>query len=199
MNLFIIIAIIWGASALIRSAREKRARANAQRIASEQARIKREMREMRQKAAEETAARLALEREQMKQRREQERLAKEQRDAEAKAEREREKQMKLWEKQRKEDERRDAQLAKHEERLLRLEQKLELAQREEDHYSDEVSAIRIDMAGVEAYVEYMKSKGLMCKGKEAELEKLNKKLFAAETKMIKARQTRELCEMQMSA
>lgn len=199
MNIFTIIAVILLASALIRHSKERKAQREAQRRAEEQDRIKREMREMRQKAAEETAARLALEREQMKQRREQERLAKEQRDAEAKAEREREKQMRLWEKQRKEDERRDAQIAKHEERLLRLEQKLELAQREEDHYSDEVSAIRIDMAGVEAYVEYMKSKGLMCKGKEAELEKLNKKLFAAETKMIKARQTRELCEMQMSA
>lgn len=67
MSLIIIIATIWGISALIRSAREKRARANAQRIANEQARIKREMREMRQQANEEVAARIALEREQMRQ------------------------------------------------------------------------------------------------------------------------------------
>lgn len=78
MTLFIIIGIIWSASALIRSAREKRAREQAQRIASEQARIKREMREMKQRANEEVAARIALEREQMHQRREQERLSAEQ-------------------------------------------------------------------------------------------------------------------------
>ena len=67
MSLLIIIAIIWLTSALIRSAREKRAREQAQRVASEQARIKREMREMKQRANEEVAARIALEREQMRQ------------------------------------------------------------------------------------------------------------------------------------
>ena len=199
MNIFVIIAVILLTSALIRHSKERKARREAQRRVEEQDRIKREMREMRQKAAEETAARIALEREQMKQRKEQERLAKEQRNAEAKAEREREKQIKLWEKQRKEDERRDEQLAKHEERLLRLEQKLELAQREEEHQEEIVTAIRVDMAGLEAYVSYMKEKGLLCKGKEEELRKLNDKLYAAETKLIKARQARELCEMQMSA
>lgn len=78
MSLIIIIATIWGISALIRSAREKKAREKAQRIAYEQARINREMREMKQRANEEVAARIALEREQMRQRREQEKLAKEQ-------------------------------------------------------------------------------------------------------------------------
>lgn len=90
-------------------------------------------------------------------------------------------------------------LRKHEEQLFRIEQKLELAKRDEKHYSDEVTAITIDMKGIEAYVGYMKSKGLPCKTKEAELEKLSKKLYAAETKVIKARQVRELCERQMQA
>ena len=67
MSILLIIFCIWGASALIRSAREKSARENAQRVASEQARIKREMREMKQRANEEVAARIALEREQMRQ------------------------------------------------------------------------------------------------------------------------------------
>ena len=75
MSLILIIAIIWGASALIHSAREKRAKENAQRIASEQARIKREMREMKQRANEEVAARIALEREQMRLAKEQEKQA----------------------------------------------------------------------------------------------------------------------------
>ena len=88
-------------------------------------------------------------------------------------------------------------LARHEEQLFRIEQKLELAERDEKHYSDEVTAITIDIRGIEAYVEYMKSKGLPCKAKEAELEKLSKKLYAAETKVIKARQARELFERQM--
>ena len=99
----------------------------------------------------------------------------------------------------KEQEKQAAQLAKHEERLFKLEQKLELAQREEEHQEEIVTAIRVDMAGLEAYVSYMKEKGLLCKGKEEELRKLNGKLYAAETKLIKARQARELCEMQMSA
>lgn len=131
--------------------------------------------------------------------RRQEEIEREVRRQACEAEREREKQIKLWEKQRKEDERRDAQLAKHEERLFKLEQKLELAQREEEHQEEIVTAIRVDMAGLEAYVSYMKEKGLLCKGKEEELRKLNDKLYAAETKLIKARQARELCEMQMSA
>lgn len=99
----------------------------------------------------------------------------------------------------KEQERQAEVLRKHEERLLRLEQKLELAQRDEEHYSEEVTEITIDMSSVKAYVEYMHSRGLPCKGKEAELEKLNKRLYAAETKLIKARQARELCEKQMEA
>ena len=89
------------------------------------------------------------------------------------------------------------QIAKQEIRLLALEQKMTLAERDEKHYSDEVTAITIDIRGIEAYIEYMKSKGLPCKAKEAELEKLSKKLYAAETKVIKARQARELCERQM--
>lgn len=105
MSLIIIIATIWGSSALIRSAREKRAREKAQRIASEQARIKREMREMKRRANEEVAARIALEREQMRQRREQERLSAEQaKQAE--------------------------QIAKHEERIFKLEQRMATAESE---------------------------------------------------------------------
>ena len=75
MTIILIIFCIWGASALIHSSREKRARENAQRIASEPARIKREMREMKQRANEEVAARIALEREQMRLAKEQEKQA----------------------------------------------------------------------------------------------------------------------------
>lgn len=84
MTIILIIFCIWGASALIHSAREKRARENAQRIASEQARIKREMREMKQRANEEVAARISLEREQMRLAKEQEKERNEREAADAK-------------------------------------------------------------------------------------------------------------------
>lgn len=174
MSILIIVFCAWFLSMMIRSAKEtKRKRAEEQRSAD----LKRMTAEWKQRQAEaklETERLIALEREQMRQAKEQEKLEKEQkRQAEV--------------------------LAKHEERLLRLEQKLELAQRDEEHYSEEVTAITIDMKSVKGYVDYMKGRGLPCKGKEAELEKLNKKLYAAETKLIKARQARELCEKQMSA
>ena len=172
MSLILIIAIIWGASALARASKEVKAERERERLRREQAARSAELQRMtaewKQRQAEakiETARLIAVEREQM-------RLAKEQ-----------EKQADI--------------LRKHEERLLRLEQKLELAQRDEAHYANEVTAITIDMNGVKAYVDYMRGRGLPCKGKEAELEKLSKKLYAAETKLIKARQARELCEKQM--
>lgn len=199
MNLIIIIATVWGISALISHIRQARLAKEQKRQREAQARLLREQRAYAQAQREETARLIALEREQLRQRKEAERERKErERIEKAQADAER-KQAAAWERQRKEDERRDAQLAKHEERLLKLEQKLELAQREEEHQEEIVTAIRVDMAGLEAYVSYMKEKGLLCKGKEEELRKLNDKLYAAETKLIKARQARELCEMQMSA
>ena len=132
------------------------------------------MRRQQAEAKEEAKRVAALEREQMRQAKEQARIAKEQ-------------------------ERQAEQLAKHEERLLRLEQKLELAARDEEHWANEAQAIRIDMAGLEAHVEYYKAKGFPCKAKEDELKRKAKELYTAETKQIKARQARELCEMQMSA
>lgn len=208
MNLFIIIAIIWGASALIRSAREKRARANAQRIASEQARIKREMREMRQQANEEIAARIALEREQMKQRREQEKLTQEQ-EKQAKA------QAAAWEKQRREDERRDAQLAKHEERISTLEFKAKQAeadilneQSRLDHYTEKLSALDDELKRLDSDIEYYQlankvdaeNKARAAKAKvEDKIFNFEEKVRACEKRMSKAQHTKELCEMQMSA
>ena len=174
MSLIIILASIYGIyrvlSAVIAAARESRRQ-------EELARQKRE-REYALKQAK-------LEREQLIQAREQARLER-QMKAEA------EKQERLWAEQQKKN-------AQYEARLFKLEQKLELAKREEDHWNDEASAIRIDMAGLEGYIAYCKSKGLLCKGKEDELAKKSKLLYAAETKAIKARQARELCEMQRAA
>ena len=174
MSLIIIIATIWGISALISHIKQARLAEEQKRQREAQARLLREQRAYAQAQREETARLIALEKA-------------------------RQAQEKMNEKFEREQARQAEQLAKHEERLFKLEQKLELAQREEEHQEEIVTAIRVDMAGLEAYVSYMKEKGLLCKGKEEELRKLNGKLYAAETKLIKARQARELCEMQMSA
>ena len=106
----------------------------------------------------------------------------------------------IQEEQRKaEQERQAEQIAKQEIRLKALEQKLQLARRDEEHWNGELEAVLIDAAGIEAYVNYMKRKGLPCSAKENELKKLQSKAYTLETKALKARQTRELCEMQMQA
>lgn len=176
MSLIIIIAIIWGASTLIRSAREKRAREQAQRVASEQARIKREMREMRQQANEEVAARIALEREQMRQRREQEKLAKEQaKQAE--------------------------QLAKHEKRIADLEFKAEQASADIEHLRvvlDDLNesfdlacqmADKAHAAGDDKREEQAKNKILT----------LRNKIHSAESRLAKAQHTREMARRELAA
>ena len=174
MTLILIIAIIWGASALARATKETKRKRAEQKRSEDLKRMTAEWKQRQAEAKIETARLIALEREAMRQR-------------------EVERKQAEWNRKQEEINR------KTEERLLRLEQKLELAQRDEAHYSEEVTAITIDMKAAKGYVDYMKGRGLPCKGKEAELEKLNKRLYAAETKLIKARQARELCEKQMSA
>lgn len=174
MSILLIVLFCWGLSALARAGKEAARERDRERQRKEQEQMRREMRERMAEAKLETTRLIALEREAMRQR-------------------EVERKQAEWNRKQEEINR------KTEERLLRLEQKMELAKRDEAHYSEEVTAITIDMKAVKGYVDYMKGRGLPCKGKEAELEKLNKKLYAAETKLIKARQTRELCEKQMSA
>ena len=172
MSIILIIAIIWGASALARATKETKRKRAEQKRSEDLKRMTAEWKQRQAEAKIETARLIALEREAMRQR-------------------EVERKQAEWNRKQEEINR------KTEERLLRLEQKMELAKRDEEHYSEEVTAITIDMKAVKSYVDYMKGRGLPCKGKEAELEKLNKKLYAAETKLIKARQARELCEKQM--
>ena len=174
MSILLIIFCIWGASALARASKESKRKRAEQKRSEDLKRMTAEWKQRQAEAKIETQRLIALEREAMRQR-------------------EVERKQAEWNRKQEEINR------KTEERLLRLEQKLELAQRDEAHYAEEVTAITIDMKAVKGYVDYMKGRGLPCKGKEAELEKLNKRLYAAETKLIKARQARELCEKQMSA
>ena len=189
MSVIIIVGIIWGICKLIsaasaaskeraRQAEMARVRAAQERQRAEQARMREEWKAAQAAERERVRQMVALEKEQERQR-----IA---------AQKEAEKQAKLWAEQQKIN-------RAVEERLFKLEQKLELAQREEEHWNDEATAIRVDMAGLEGYIKYCKSKGLLCKGKEEELKKKSKELYAAETKAIKARQARELCEKQMAA
>ena len=172
MKLLLIILAFWLTSCILRGVREYRQQKAEQKRSAELARLSAEWKQRKAEAELETKRLIALEREAMRQR-------------------EVERKQAEWNRKQEEINR------KTEERLLRLEQKMELAKRDEEHYSEEVTAITIDMKAVKGYVDYMKDRGLPCKGKEAELEKLNKKLYAAETKLIKARQARELCEKQM--
>lgn len=138
---------------------------------------------MRQDAEAWVQRQIALEREQM-------RLAQNQARLEREAKAEAAKQEKLWEEQNKKN-------AQYERRLKILEDKLELAIRDEEHWNDEAQSIRIDIAGLNGYIDYMKARGLSCRGKEEERKKLSTKLYNVETKAIKARQARELCELEM--
>lgn len=190
MTLILIIAIIWGASALIHSAREKRAKENAQRIASEQARINREMREMKQRANEEVAARIALEREQMRQAREQEKLAKEQ-------------------------EKQAAQLAKHEKRLADLEYRVSQAesaiyneQIKLDHYAQKLSALDEEIAKIDRDIEYYQlankvdaeNKARAARVKvEDKIFSFEEKVRACEMRMDKAQHTKAMAQREMEA
>ena len=102
MSLIIIAAVIWGICKLI-SAASAAAKERAKQAEAE--RIRRELREAQQRAKEEAARMVALEREQARQAKEQER-------------------------QRKEQERQAAQLAKHEEMIRKLEMRMASAESE---------------------------------------------------------------------
>ena len=102
----------------------------------------------------------------------------------------------------KEQEKQAAILAKHEERLLRIEQKLELAKRDEEHWEHEEERLRCELAGEQAALNYCKNNPVLrskIESYEKKVDKLSKAHYNAETKLIKARQARELCEKQMAA
>ena len=150
----------------------QRRQAEINRIAAEQRRMKEEQRRLAREQVEADRAFRRMAAEQERQRREQERQAREQ-------------------------ERQAEQIARQEIRLKALEQKRDLAARDEEHWTAEYEAVLIDVKGLEAYIRYMKERGLPCSAKETELKKLQGKLYGIETKALKAKQSRELCEMQM--
>lgn len=117
MTIIIIVAILWGVSALVRmaEAQKQRDRVNrinreAQRTKAEQARMREEWRMRLEESKAETARLIALEREQMRMAKEQERQA--------------------------------AQLAKHEEQIAKLEQRMAVAEGEIDFQRQQIDRLR---------------------------------------------------------
>lgn len=184
MSLILIIAIIWGASALVRAARANKQRKELERIKAEQQRQRTEQAEQRQQHNEEVRQRIEQQRELL-------RLAK--------AEREQAE----WNRKQEEINRKQAEHnRKTDERLLRIEQKLELAKRDEEHWSELFDQYDVDLAGEQAALGYMKSNPLLhgqIEKQQRIVDKLSKQRYDAETKLIKARQQRELAERQMEA
>ena len=174
MTLLVLIGIVWGVSALVRASREAKRQREVDRIRREQARRAAEQARMRQEWREAQARAKAETARLIELEREQERQAREQaRQAE--------------------------QLAKHEERIARLEQQVTLAEREIAHYQPIVDELRRQADELTLKVEYYESKGLLCGGYKAQLEKVNNKLYNAETKVIKAQFAKQNAEQKMIA
>ena len=132
-----------------------------------------------QKAREETARLIELEREQMRQRKEQERLAKAELAQQA------------WNRKQEEINR------KNEERIFALEQRMELAEREIAHYKPLLESLEEQYANLDNRIWYLSSKGLPCEGLKRERDKLSERMYKMETKVIKAQQTIDMCQYKM--
>lgn len=147
-----------------------RARARAREIE----RIKAEQKRARLAHNEEVKRQIQLEREQARQAKEQERLAREQA-------------------------RQAAQLARHEEMIVKLKQQVTLAEREIAHYNPILDELRQQAEDLSFKVEHFESLGLPCGGYKTQLEKVNNKLYRAETKVIKAEFVKQAAETKLTA
>jgi hypothetical protein len=182
MTLILIIFCIWGVSALVKAANAKRQQRELERIKAEQNRQRAEQAEQRQQRNEEIRQRIEQQRELL-------RLAK--------AEREQAE----WNRKQEEINRRQEEHNRRtDERLMKIEQKLELAKRDEEHWSELFDQYDVDLSGEQAALNYMKSNPLLrgqIEKQQRIVDKLSKQRYDAETKLIKARQQRELAEREM--
>ena len=179
MSLIIIIAIIWGASALVRASKEAKAERERERLRREQAARSAELARMtaewKQRQAEakiETQRLIALEREQMRQAKEQEKLAKEQ-------------------------EKQAAQLAKHEKRLADLEYRVSQAESDIEFLNDRI-------AQLDAQRDYLllQQSGTIPGGKEhtkyqAKIISIDNQIHTAENKLNKAQHIKAMAQREM--
>lgn len=178
MALLIIGFTLWALCSAIKSsqqrARERRRQAEIEKIRREQARQREAWRRQQAEAREWYKRQQELEREAV-------RLAHEQ------------------ERQRREQERQAAQIARQEEKLAQLQQKITLAEREIEHFAPIVDTLRQEQQALAYKVEYFNSIGLACGGYKARLEKVNSKLYKAETQLIKAQFARQNAQRRKEA
>ena len=190
MSLIIIIATIWGISALISHSRQARLAKEQMRQREAQARLLREQRAYAQAQREETARLIALEKA-------------------------RQAQEKMNEKFEREQARQAEQLAKHEKRISDLETSMSQAEydiRQEqenlNHFTEKLADLDEEKRHIEWEIEsWKKQRHLANIAKcEKKLEKVEDNIFsfeskvrAAEKRLDKAQRTKDFCEMQMSA
>lgn len=181
ITITIIALVLW---LVLRERKSRQQQRELERIKAEQSRQRAEQAEQRQKRNEEIRQRIEQQRELL-------RLAK--------AEREQAE----WNRKQEEINRHQEEHNRRtDERLLRIEQKLELAKRDEEHWSELFDQYDVDLAGEQAALNYMKSNPLLrgqIEKQQRIVDKLSKQRYDAETKLIKARQQRELAERQMEA
>lgn len=190
MSLIIIIAMIWGVSALISHIKQARLAKEQMRQREAQARLLREQRAYAQAQREETARLIALEKA-------------------------RQAQEKMNEKFEREQARQAEQLAKHEKRISDLETRMSQAefdiQREIEnlnHYTEKLAKLDEDLRHAQWEIEsWQKQRHLANATKaEAKADKIRDNIFSienkvrmAEKRLDKAQRTKDFCEMQMSA
>ena len=160
-------------SAIRRRHKEKEWERQNRERQEEQARMRQEWREQQARSAAWVKEQEALYREQERQAKEQARLAKEQ-------------------------ERQAAQLERHEEMLAKLQNKLDLAVRDIEHYSPMLEELQEQKKQLGFDIWRYEKRGLPCSAKKAEMVKLDEKIYRLETKIIKAEQTKELCESKLA-
>lgn len=162
---------------------ERRRQAEIARIAAEQKRAKQEQREMAKWQAEQEKELMRLAREAEREEKARLRAEAEQQKINEKLEREQAKQAEI--------------IQKHETMILRLQQRIDLAEREISHYQPIADELRAEAKALDFKVKYFESKGLPNSGYRKQLEVVNKKLYSAETKILKAQQSIDLAEKQM--
>ena len=181
MSIILIIAIIWGASALVRASKEakrqrelEKQRREAAARSAEMQRMREEWKQRMEESKLETARLIALEREQMRQAREQEKLAKEQ-------------------------EKQAAQLAKHEKRLADLEERMAVAEGEIEFQAQQIERLREHIEHAETERDacvYGSSRYYQWDKKCLALEK---QIHTAESKMAKAQYIKTSAAKELAA
>jgi len=174
MKLLFLILAFWLTSCILRGVREYRQQKAEKKRSAELARLSAEWRVQKAQAELETKRLIALEREQMRQAREQEKLEREQqRQAEV--------------------------LAKHEEQIAKLEFRLSTAESDISHWNEQIAALYaiLDMEQLELAGTVNGSKEQTKHQKK--IITLNNQIHAAENRLNKAKFEKSFCEDKLAS